>query len=136
MKKYLSLLLCVLALSSCSIYSVNKGTLKTPRKDTYQVTYQADLGEGMIARISYIDANGKKTKLKEISGKWEQTVTLGSGANVNLKVVGKGKDLSTNPKIKGKYASASFKIKVDGEVASEYILSNKKVNYNVGFVLP
>lgn len=136
MKKYFSVLLCLLVLSSCSIYSVNKGTLKTPRKDVHQVVYQVDLGEGLTTRINYTDANGKKVKIKSVTGKWEQSVSLPSGSAVNLKVVANGKDLSTDPKIKGRYASAKFKIKVDDEVVSEYVLSNKKIKYNVSFVLP
>ncbi|WP_199141149.1 MmpS family transport accessory protein [Pedobacter sp. ASV12] len=136
MKKYIVLLLSLVVLSSCSIYSINKGTLKSVRKDSYQVTYQVDLGEGLTARVSYVDADNQTAKLKNVSGNWEQTVRLSSGTAVKLKVVAKGKDLSATPKIKGQYAPATFKILVDGEVASEYVLKNKKVKYNVGFVLP
>lgn len=136
MKKLLPLFLCLLMLGSCSIYSVNKVKLKTAQKESYTVTYQADLAEGLTARISYVDANGETVKLKGITGNWEKTVSRRSGTAVSLKVVAKGKDLSENPKIKGKYAPAAFKIKVDGETVSEYILKNKKVKYKVVFVLP
>ncbi|WP_316847388.1 hypothetical protein [Pedobacter psychrodurus] len=132
MKNIFYCFLFILVLSSCSIqtmttfYTMSKGKIDIPQKESYSVVYQAKFGDGLTADVAYINESGKHTELKEVSGAWEKTVTLKSGAHVQLKTLATAKSRS-----KGEY-----KILVDGKVVSEYILSGKRLNYTFSFDLP
>ncbi|MGM9474924.1 hypothetical protein ACS5PU_00790 [Pedobacter sp. GSP4] len=124
--------LVMLVLSSCAlstmttVYSMSRGKIDVPQKETYNVVYRANFGEGLTADVAYTDESGKQTELKKVSGNWEKTVTLKTGTHVLLKTFATAKDKS-----RGEY-----KILVDGKVVSEYILSGKRLNYTFAFDLP
>ncbi|TCD22049.1 hypothetical protein EZ456_18075 [Pedobacter psychrodurus] len=109
-----------------TFYSMSKGKIDVPKKESYNVLYQASFGDGLTADVAYADESGKQTELKEVSGAWEKSVTLKSGTHVQLKTFATAKTKS-----KGEY-----KILVDGKVISEYVLSGKKLNYTFAFDLP
>jgi hypothetical protein len=127
---YCSLL--IVALSSCAlgvmttVYSMSRGKLDIPQKETYNVVYQANFGDGLMAEVEYTDESGKPAGLKKVNGNWEKSVTLKSGTHVQLKTLATAKSRS-----KGEY-----KILVDGKVVSEYVLSGKRLNYTFSFGLP
>ncbi|WP_316794292.1 hypothetical protein [Pedobacter frigoris] len=122
----------LLMLSSCSIqfptvlYTMSKGKLDVPKKESYLVVYQASFSDGLKADVAYSNESGKETELKEVSGAWEKSVTLKSGTHVQLKTFA-----TAERKSKGEY-----KILVDGKVVSEYILSGRKLKYSFAFDLP
>ncbi|MFD2583698.1 MmpS family transport accessory protein [Pedobacter vanadiisoli] len=127
MKNILTCFLLITILSSCSL-SMNyskRGKINVPQKESYQVNYEVLLNENTTAKISYVDENGKRQKLKGIKGKWEKALTLKPGSNGHIKVTAKGDK-----------ARGEFKVLVDGKVISEYILTNKKVLYGLDFYLP
>lgn len=132
MKNILYCFLLIVVLSSCAlgvmttVYSMSRGKLDIPQKETYNVVYQADFGEGLTADVAYTDENEKQTELKEVNGTWEKTVTLKRGTHVQLKTLA-----VTKKESKGEY-----KILVDGKVVSEYVLSGKRLNYTFSFDLP
>lgn len=122
----------MLMLGSCSIqtmttfYSMSKGKLNVPKKESYEVVYQASFGDGLKADVTYSNESGKETELKEVNGAWEKSVTLKSGTHVQFTTFAIAKTKS-----KGEY-----KIWVDGKVVSEYVLSGKKLKYTYAFDLP
>ena len=122
----------MLVLSSCAIstmttfYTMSKGKIDVPKKESYNVVYQASFGDGLKADVAYTTESGKQTELKEINGAWEKTVILKSGTHVQLTTFATAKHQS-----KGEY-----KILVDGKVVSEYVLSGKKLKYSFAFDLP
>jgi len=119
-------------LSSCALgvattfYSMSRGKLDVPQKETYNVVYQANFGDRLSADVAYTNESGKQTELKEVNGAWEKAVTLKSGTHVQLKTLATAKSKS-----RGEY-----KILVDGKVVSEYVLSGKRLNYTFSFDLP
>ncbi|WP_131538634.1 MmpS family transport accessory protein [Pedobacter nototheniae] len=127
MKKLLSALLLLTVLSSCSlsIHYLQRGKLNIPEKETYVVTYQAMLDENTSAKISYLDENGKRQKIKDFKGKWEKIMVMKSGSKTRIKVTGKGDK-----------ARGEFKVLVDGKVVGEQILTNKKIVFGLSFILP
>lgn len=122
----------MLVLSGCAfstmttLYSMSKGKIDAPKKESYSVVYQASFGDGLTADVAYTNESGKQAELKEVNGAWEKTVTLKSGTHVQLKTFATAKSKS-----RGEY-----KILVDGKVVSEYVLSGKKLNYTFAFDLP
>ncbi|KRT16492.1 hypothetical protein ASU31_10030 [Pedobacter ginsenosidimutans] len=132
MKNIFYCFLLMLVLGSCAIstmttfYSMSKGKIDTPKKESYNVVYQASFGDGLKADVAYTNESGKQTELKEINGAWEKPVTLKSGTHVQLTTFATAKHKS-----KGEY-----KILVDGKVVSEYVLSGKKLKYTFAFDLP
>ncbi|WP_316804829.1 MmpS family transport accessory protein [Pedobacter nototheniae] len=127
MKNLVAVLLLITVLSSCSlsIHYLKKGKIDVPQKETYAVTYQALFGENTSAKISYLDENGKRQKLKGIRGQWEKTIMMKPGSNGHIKATAKGNK-----------ARGEFKVLVDGKVISEQILTNKKVIFGLDFYLP
>jgi hypothetical protein len=132
MKNIFYCFLLIVALSSCAlgvmttVYSMSRGKLDIPQKETYNVVYQANFGDGLMAEVEYTDESGKPAGLKKVNGNWEKSVTLKSGTHVQLKTLATAKSRS-----KGEY-----KILVDGKVVSEYVLSGKRLNYTFSFGLP
>jgi len=132
MKNIFYSFLLIIALSSCAlgvmttVYSMSKGKLDIPQKETYHVVYQASFGEGLTADVTYTDENEQQTALKGVNGIWEKRVTLKKGTPVQLKTLAVAK----------KEAKGEYKILVDGKVVSEYILSGKRLNYTFSFDLP
>ena len=120
------------ALSSCflanvtTVYSNSRGKIDVPQKESYQVVYQANFGDGLKAEVAYTNENTTQTELKEIGGVWEERVALKSGTHVQLKTFATAKAS----------AKGEYKILVDGKVVSEYILRGKKLNYTFSFDLP
>lgn len=127
MKNIFACFLLIAALSSCSmsVHTMKRGTLDIAKKDTYTVTYKINLSDGLAAKISYTDENANTKELKNITGIWEKTVVLKSGSNVKIHSIASGK--------KGR---GEFKVLVDGNVVSEHILTNKKLEYGFDFDLP
>ncbi|MBB6236184.1 hypothetical protein HDC90_000790 [Pedobacter sp. AK013] len=127
MKNILACLLLITVMSGCSLsmHYLKKGKIDVPQKESYVVSYQAFLNENTTAKISYIDENGKRQKLKSIKGRWEKVLTLKPGSNGHIKITAKGDK-----------ARGEFKVLVDGKVISEQILTNKKVLYGLDFYLP
>jgi len=132
MKNIFYCFLLIVALSSCalgvmtSIYSISGGKVDVPKKETYNVVYQANFGNGLTADVAYTNESGKEIELKEVSGTWEKTVVLKSGTHAKLKTLA-----TATTDAKGEY-----KILVDGKVVSEYVLSGKRLNYTFSFDLP
>jgi len=132
MKNIFYCFLLMLVLSGCAfstmttLYSMSKGKIDAPKKESYSVVYQASFGDGLTADVAYTNESGKQAELKEVNGAWEKTVTLKSGTHVQLKTFATAKSKS-----RGEY-----KILVDGKVVSEYVLSGKKLNYTFAFDLP
>ncbi|TBO39548.1 hypothetical protein [Pedobacter kyonggii] len=132
MKNIFYCFLLMLVLSSCAIstmttfYSMSKGKIDVPKKESYSVVYQAKFGDGLTADVAYTNESGKQTELKEVNSAWEKTVSLRSGTHVQLKTFATAKSES-----RGEY-----KILVDGKVVSEYVLNGKKLNYTFAFDLP
>ncbi|RLJ77092.1 hypothetical protein [Pedobacter alluvionis] len=132
MKNIICSFLLAIILSSCALstattfYSMSRGKIDIPQKETYSVVYQANFGDGLMADMAYTTESGKQTELKEINGAWERTVTLKSGTHVRLTTFATAKHKS-----KGEY-----KILVDGKVVSEYVLSGRKLEYTFAFDLP
>lgn len=132
MKNIFYSFLLAIILSSCAlatwttIYSMSRGKLDIPQKETYNVVYQANFGNGLTADLEYTDESGKQTELKKVNGVWEKNVTLKTGSHVLLKTLA-----TTKTKSKGEY-----KILVDGKVVSEYVLTGKRLNYTFAFDLP
>ncbi|QNN41079.1 hypothetical protein [Pedobacter roseus] len=132
MKNIFYCFLLTLMLSSCALgvmttfYSMSRGKIDVPKKESYNVVYQASFGDRLSADVAYTNESGKQTELKEVNGVWEQVVTLKSGTHVQLKTLATAKSKS-----RGEY-----KILVDGKVVSEYILSGKRLNYTFSFDLP
>ncbi len=132
MKNIFYCFLLTLMLSSCALgvmttfYSMSRGKIDVPKKESYNVVYQANFGDRLSAAVAYTNESGKQTELKEVNGVWEQAVTLKSGTHVQLKTLATAKSKS-----RGEY-----KILVDGKVVSEYILSGKRLNYTFSFDLP
>ncbi|QDW26552.1 hypothetical protein [Pedobacter sp. KBS0701] len=132
MKNIFYCFLLTLMLSSCALgvattfYSMSRGKLDVPQKETYNVVYQANFGDRLSADVAYTNESGKQTELKEVNGAWEKAVTLKSGTHVQLKTLATAKSKS-----RGEY-----KILVDGKVVSEYVLSGKRLNYTFSFDLP
>lgn len=126
MKKIIGFLLLMLGVSSCSmsVYMVNKGQLKLAQRENYQVTYQVDLPAPLKGTISYTDVNGA-TKLKDVTGIWQEHVQLQKGSKVNFKLDAKGEK-----------ATGTCKIWVDDQVIVQHILTNRKLKFNVNFILP
>ncbi|QNR83555.1 hypothetical protein H9N25_16575 [Pedobacter riviphilus] len=122
---YCFLLITVMSGCSLSMHYLKKGKIAVPQKESYLVSYQALLDENTTGKISYIDENGKRQKLKGIKGKWEKVLTLKPGSNGHIKITAKGDK-----------ARGEFKVLVDGKVISEQILTNKKVLYGLDFYLP
>lgn len=129
MKKLTLLLFVVVLFSGCStltkIYSMSRGKLAIAKQESYQVVYEANFGTDMTANVSYTNADGKLTKLKNIVGEWKQTVVLKTGTHVQMLTLAKG----------GK-TDAHYKITVDGKVANEESLTAKRIRYNYSFELP
>lgn len=122
--------LLTLTLSSCLVmtsnYSVSKGKLDIPKRESYQVVYQADFGDGLKANVIYTDTDGQPVELKNAAGAWQKSVTLKPGTYVQFETLAKAKTKSR----------AAYKILVDGKVVSEYVLSGKRLNYTFAFDLP
>jgi len=124
--------LLILVLSSCSlakittVYSNSRGKIDVPKKESYQVVYQANFEEHLTADVAFTNETGNQTELKAVKGAWEQRVTLKSGTHVQLKTFATAKAS----------AKGEYKILVDGKVVSEYILRGKKLNYTFSFDLP
>ena len=122
----------MLVLSSCalgamtSIYSISGGKVDVPKKEIYNVVYQANFGNGLTADVAYTNESGKDIELKEVSAAWEKTAVLKSGTHAKLKTLATS---TTN-------AKGEYKILVDGKVVSEYVLSGKRLNYTFAFELP
>ncbi|WP_406824089.1 hypothetical protein [Pedobacter sp. KACC 23697] len=116
---YCSLL--IVALSSCAlgvmttVYSMSKGKLDIPQKETYTVVYQANFDDHLSADVAYTNESGKQAELTEVNGAWKKTVTLKSGSHVQLKTLA----------VAQKEARGEYKILVDGKVISEYINGQK-----------
>jgi hypothetical protein len=127
---YCSLL--IASLSSCAlgvmttVYSMSKGKLDIPQKESYTVVYRTNFSKELMADVAYTDGNGNQVELKEVIGDWEKIVTLKPGTHAQLKTYAKAKTES-----RGEY-----KILVDGKVVSEYILTGKRLNYTFDFDLP
>lgn len=132
MKNIVCCFLLIVALSSCALgvittnYSMSKGELDIPQKETYTVVYRAGFDEHLTADVAYTDERGKQSELKELNGEWDKTVTLKSGTHVQLKTLAIAK----------KEAKGEYKILVDGKVVSEYVLRGKRLNYTLEFDLP
>ena len=132
MKNIFYCFLLMLVLSSCflanitTVYSNSKGKIDVPKKESYQVVYQANFEDRLTADVAYTNETANQTELKEIKGAWEKRVTLKSGTHVQLKTFATAKTS----------AKGEYKILVDGKVVSEYILRGKKLNYTFSFDLP
>ena len=109
-----------------SIYFMSTGKIEVPKKESYQVLYQASFGDQLTADVSYTDENGEKTSLKAVGGAWEKTVILKAGTRVSFKAIATSKAKS----------KAEYKILVDGKTVSEHILNGKKLKYKYAFDLP
>ncbi|MCZ4245376.1 hypothetical protein [Pedobacter punctiformis] len=134
MKNTIILFLIIILFSSCTTlltkfgsndYTLNKGKIDIPKKDHYIVLYKANFAEGLKAMISYTDENDKQIELKDVTGNWEKSVVIKSGSKVIFDTIAKG---SAG---KGEYA-----VLVDEKIISEYILSNRKLHYQLNFDLP
>ena len=127
MKNIFACFLLITVLSSCalSVHYLKRGKIDVPQKESYTVRYETVLDENTTAKISYVDENGKKQKLRGIKGKWEKELTLKPGSNGHIKITAKGDK-----------ARGEFKVLVDGKVISEKILTNKKILYSLDFYLP
>lgn len=132
MKNSFYCFLLMLVLGGCAIstattfYSMSKGKIDVPKKENYNVVYQASFGDGLKADVTYTNESGKESELKEVSGVWEKSATLKSGTHVQFTTFATSKHKS-----KGEY-----KILVNGRVVSEYVLSGKKLKYTFAFDLP
>jgi hypothetical protein len=73
---------------------MSRGKIDIPRKESYNVVYQATFGEGLMADVAYINESGKHIELKEVNGAWEKSVTLKSGTHVQLKTLATAKSKS------------------------------------------
>jgi len=131
MKKYLYLFLLAIVTSSCTytIYDMNRGELKIPHKDSYQVQYMADIPAGTTATITYRGENNVKYIEEAYKGKLDKVFTLPSGQDVKFTV-----DVKL-PKTTPASKLSTF-IKVDGEIVSEQIQTGKNVKYRFEFKLP
>lgn len=131
MKKYLYLFILAIVTSSChyTIYDMNRGELKIPRKDTYQVEYMADVPAGTTATITYRGERNVKYIEQSYKGKLDKVVTLPSGQNVKFTI-----DVKL-PKTTPASKLTTF-VKVDGEIISEQIQTGKDVKYSFEFKLP
>ena len=131
MKKYLYIFILAIVTSSFhyTIYDMNRGELKIPRKDTYQVEYMADIPAGTTAVITYRGENNVKYIEQSYKGKLDKVVTLPSGQNVKFTV-----DVKL-PKTTPASNLTTF-VKVDGEIISEQIQTGKDVKYRFEFKLP
>lgn len=105
---------------------MSKGKIDIPKKESYNVLYQASFEDGLTADVAYTNESSKQTELNEVKGAWEKSVTLKSGTHVQLTTFA-----TARRKSKGEY-----KILVDGKVVSEYVLSGKKLKYTFAFDLP
>jgi hypothetical protein len=116
-----------LLLTSCaqSVHIIHGGQVDTPKKNSYEVTYQTNLEEGLTAGLSYADSDGEMEKLKGVAGNWSKTLSLKSHQTLQLKI-----------SAKGLRKRAEFKIFVDGKVISEHVMVSKKMIYNMRFELP
>jgi len=132
MKNIIFLTLLAFVMSSCTytVYDMNRGELKIPKKATYTVNYTTIIPNGTPAKIAYTDKDGKQQADEyPLGGRWEKVVEVPSGVEVKFHV-----DVrlpKTEPA--GRLVTT---IKVNGETVSEETQSGKKVLYRFGFKLP
>ncbi|TWR29447.1 hypothetical protein FPZ43_10885 [Mucilaginibacter pallidiroseus] len=131
MKKTLCFALVALILSSCNYttYNMNRGELKIAKKDTYNVYYSTITPNGVKAKVSYVDKDGKDHEEKFDGGRWEKLVQLPSKTAVIFKVDTKLPKTTPNSQL-------ITNIKVDNAVVSEQIQTGKDVKYRFAFKLP
>ena len=130
MKNFTAFIVLLVAFSSCSSITslsiLNGGKLDVPKKASYNVIYKANFSEGLSAKISYTDAQGKLIELRDITGAWEKQVIANSGAKVKIRTIA-----SSSYK-----AKANFDVSVDGKSISSYDFDGKRVNYGYTVELP
>ena len=124
-------LIILLSLSSCrlSIYHVNRGNSDIIKKDAYSVTYSTVIPDGVKANIIYIDKEGAKVILKNVTGNWEKSDQYTSGQEMFFKVTLKLRNSTPHQKV-------SSAVTVDGKVITEQIQTGKNVKFRVAFKLP
>jgi len=130
MKNFIGLFVILIAFSNCSSITslsiLNGGKLNVPKKDSYHIIYKANFSQGLTAKISYLDAQGKLIELKDVTGTWEKQLIAGSGAKIKINTIA-----SSSSK-----ANANFDVSVDGKSVSSYQFNGKKVNYGYTVELP
>jgi|GEM_PF-2560692 len=121
----------LLFFSSCnySLFHVTRGTEGISKKNVYDVTYKTEIPAGNKATITYIDKDGSKIVLKEVTGKWQKSDQYLSGQEMLFKVALKLRNNMPHERL-------SSAITIDGEVFAEHILTGKNVVFRVGFKLP
>lgn len=130
MKNFFAFIVTLVVFSSCSSITslsvLNGGKLDIPKKDSYNVIYKANFSEGLTAKISYTDAQGKLVELSGVTGAWEKRVVANSGTKIKISTIA-----SSSYK-----AKANFNVSVDGKSVSSYEFNGKKVNYGYTVELP
>ncbi|RFZ90616.1 hypothetical protein D0C36_16755 [Mucilaginibacter conchicola] len=131
MKKLLYLLAIVLFATGCSktIYHMNRGELRIPKKDTYQVQYITEVAPGGKAKMYYIGADNVQYFEESLTGKFDKTFTIKSGKELKVTIDAK------LPKRALKSTLHTI-VKVDGEAITDQTQAGENVAFRFWFKLP